>query len=211
MEATEIRERRGLEIAALSNLIRKGAVWLVPSQSGHGRYTVSPDPAEPFCNCPDFEERQQPCKHVFAARYVLRRENADGSVSQTETVVMTKTTKIPRPTYRQDWLNYNLAQTREKHEFQELLFDLCQNHLLEVKRGRGRPSLLPADIVFACVSKIYSTISARRFMCDLDDAHEKGYLTRLPHYNSIQNYLESEELTPILHELITVSARPLAA
>jgi transposase len=92
-----------------------------------------------------------------------------------------------------------------------LLFDLCQNHLPPIKRGRGRPSLTPADIVFACVSKVYSTISARRFMCDLDDANEKGYLTRLPHYNSIQNYLESEELTPILHELVRVSARPLAA
>jgi hypothetical protein len=65
--------------------------------------------------------------------------------------------------------------------------------------------------VFACASKVYSTISARRFISDLSDAHEKGYLTRLPHYNSIQNYMESEELTPILHELIAIAAKPLAA
>jgi hypothetical protein len=120
------RKRLGLEFAALNKLDHKGAVWLVPSQSGKGKYTVSPDTVEPFCNCPDFEEHQQPCKHVFAAQFVMRREHPDGSVSLTEAIVMSKTTKIPRPTYRQDWPNYNLAQTREKHEFQELLFDLCQ-------------------------------------------------------------------------------------
>ncbi len=61
---------------------------------------------------------------------------------------MTKITETsrsaPRPTYRQDWPNYNLAQTREKREFQELLFDLCQNHLPPVKRGRAaRRCFLP--------------------------------------------------------------------
>jgi transposase len=217
MGMIEVREQRGLAIAALSRLTHKGAIWLVPSQSGRCKcYTVSPDAAEPFCNCPDFEERQEPCKHVFAARFVMRRENADGSVSHGQAVLMTEITETPprpspRPTYRQDWPNYNLAQTREKHEFQELLFDLCQNHLPAVKRGRGRPTLLPADIVFACVSKVYETISARRFISDLSDAHEKGYVTHLPSHNSIQKYLESEELTPILHELIRISARPLAA
>src|SRR5258708_5550337 len=120
---------------------------------------------------------------------------------------MRNATKIPRrPTYRQD-----LAQTREKHEVQELLFDLCQNHLPPVKRGRGRPALPPEDIMFSVVSKVYSTISTRRFMCDLDDAHEKGYLTRLPHYNSICKYMEDEALTPVLHDLIGVTARALAS
>ena len=37
----------------------------------------------------------------------------------------------------------------------------------------------------------------------------RGYLSRLPHYNSVFRYLESEALTPYLKELITVSARPL--
>jgi SWIM zinc finger len=67
MDATGIREQRGLATAALRKLTRKDAIWLVPSQQSgqHRCYTASPDPAEPFCNCPDFGERQQPCKHVF--------------------------------------------------------------------------------------------------------------------------------------------------
>jgi hypothetical protein len=37
------REQRGLVIAATAKIARKGAVWLCPSQSGKGKYTVSRD------------------------------------------------------------------------------------------------------------------------------------------------------------------------
>jgi len=39
----------------------------------------------------------------------------------------------------------------------------------------------------------------------------KGYLSRLPHYNSIFNYLEKRELTPVLRDLIGESSLPLKA
>ena len=65
------REQRGLEIAATKKLKRKGDLWLVPSQGGHGTYVV--DPATPECSCPDFEDRRERCKHVFAASKFLHR------------------------------------------------------------------------------------------------------------------------------------------
>jgi len=40
-------------------------------------------------------------------------------------------------------------------------------------------------------------------------AKEKGYITKVPHYNSIFNYLQKEELTQILKRLIEISALPL--
>jgi transposase len=43
----------------------------------------------------------------------------------------------------------------------------------------------------------------------LREAMSKGYLSRLPHYNSVFRYLESEALTPYLYELIGASAQPL--
>jgi len=49
----------------------------------------------------------------------------------------------------------------------------------------------------------------RRFATDLREAKQRGHLSRLPHYNSVFNYLESEALTPYLNELITLSAVPL--
>jgi hypothetical protein len=68
------RQQLGLQIAALSKIARKGAIWLVPSQSGRCRhYTVSPDPVEPFCNCPDHEETGERCKHLYAVEFVMRR------------------------------------------------------------------------------------------------------------------------------------------
>jgi len=66
-----------------------------------------------------------------------------------------------------------------------------------------------ADISSPARFKIYSTVSGRRFMCDLKDAHCKGYLTRAPHYNSISRYLENPTLTPFLKQLIEISSLPL--
>jgi hypothetical protein len=157
----QTRQRLGLEIAAMSKIDRRGAVLLVPSQSGRGRYTVSLDQHEPFCSCPDHEETRGRCKHMFAVEFVMRREqDGDGNETITQTMMVTET--IKRPTYPQNWPAYNAAQVNEKREFQALLYDLLQHNLPEIKRGRGRPSFLPADIMFACVDKVYSTLSARR-------------------------------------------------
>src|SRR5436305_325708 len=100
------REQRGLVIAATCKLEQKGRVWLVPSQSGNGRYGVVLSP-EPKCTCPDHLEGGFKCKHIFAAEYVVRREhNADGSTTVTETLTVTETVQTERKTYKQDWPNY---------------------------------------------------------------------------------------------------------
>jgi len=201
------RQIKALQIAATSKLTRKGNTWIVPSQAGHGEYKVNPDPQAPRCTCPDFEFRQAPCKHVIAVEYVLMREQKpDGSTVVTETVTVT------RKTYKQNWPAYNAAQTQEKSELQALLYELCRNVPEPQKRkGRGRPSLELADIIFSSTYKIYSTVSGRRFSTDLREAKARGYLSRLPHYNSVFRYLESEALTPYLYELIALSAAPLRA
>jgi hypothetical protein len=46
------REERGLVIAATQKLTQKGKVWVVPSQSGRGKYTVCPDPKAPSALAP---------------------------------------------------------------------------------------------------------------------------------------------------------------
>src|SRR5205823_9200744 len=64
---------------------------------------------------------------------------------------------------------------------------------------------------FAACFKVYSTVSGRRFMTDLRDAQAKGYISKVPHFNSIFNYLENPALTPILRALITETSLPLKA
>jgi transposase len=203
------RQQRGLEIAATANILRKGGAWMVPSQSGKGRYTVCPDHDEPHCTCPDHETRGVKCKHIFAVEFAISREqNQDGSTTITETVTVQKTVQR---TYPQNWSAYNAAQTHEKEQFLDLLRDLCGG-VTELERPKtGRPRLPIQDAIFAACFKVYSTFSGRRFMSDLRDATAKGYLSRLPHFNSIFNYLENPDLTPILRAMITETSLPLSA
>ena len=67
------RQQRGMAIAAQVRIEKNRLGYKVPSQSGNGSYVVSVDD-EPFCSCPDFEKRQQPCKHVYAVEFIIQRE-----------------------------------------------------------------------------------------------------------------------------------------
>ena len=204
----DAREQRGLMIAATSRIQRNGDNWLVPSQSDGGiRYRVHPHAENPTCTCPDHEETGKPCKHIFAVRFVMQRELfPDGTEVVTKQVTITE--EIHRPTYRQNWPAYNAAQTNEKQKFQELLADLCSG-IAEPEQRMGRPRLSLRDSIFSAVFKVYSTVSGRRFTCDLNEAKAKGFIDDAPHYNSIFRCLESASLTPILRQLITQTSLPL--
>jgi transposase len=206
------RQQRGLALAALYRIEQQDGKWLVPSQTGDGtKYTVDPDPEHPHCTCPDHVDRGVKCKHMFAVEFVQTRErvvSADGS----ETVTVTNTFKVTeRVTYKQNWPAYNAAQTTEKRRFLAILGDLCAGVPEPPRSKMGRPPVPLADLVFSIVFKVYSTVSVRRFTCDLQDAAEKGYIRKAPHYNKVCDALEDAALTPILKRLIVESSKPLAA
>lgn len=195
------REIRGLAIAAVSKITRKGEWWSVPSQTGDGtRYRVNP--SEQRCTCPDHEVRQVKCKHQWAVEFVIKREfSSNGKVTETKTM---------RLTYSQDWHAYNAAQTEEKSRFVGLLADLCHS-IPEPEQHMGRPRLLLGDMVFASAYKVYSRFSSRRFISDLNEACGLGLISKTPHFNSVSNYLSNPDLTPLLRDLITASSLPLKA
>ena len=184
----DLREQRGIVLAATKQIHQHGDCWLVPSQSGKGVYAVRHlAETNPECSCPDYEARRQNSKHIYAAIYVMRREqNADGNTTVTETATFTATKQV---TYPQAWSAYNAAQTNEKDKFQALLFDLCRGVAEPQAQRLGRPRLPLADAIFSATFKVYSTVSARRFMSDLRDAQARGYVSATPHFNSISNYL----------------------
>jgi transposase len=194
-----------MELAATRVIRKKKGVWLVPSQSGNDRYEVKILSQSATCTCLDHEMRGVKCKHIYAATFVMMREqNSDGSVTVTESLTVSET----RKTYPQNWSAYNAAQTTEQDRFQVLLADLC-SPLVAAPPKTGRPPLPLSDAVFSIVFKVYSTVSQRRFVSDLREAHRRGHIAKVPHFNSISNYLENPELTPILHSLITESSLPL--
>ena len=115
-----------------------------------------------------------------------------------------------RPTYSQDWPAYNEAQMQEKLMFLDILGELCSYVPMENgKRGAGHPSGDLSGMVFSCVSKVYEQLSSRRVNSDLEIAKKMGYLDYVPHFNTILKYFNDPKLTPILTNLIQLSALPL--
>src|SRR5712691_4802456 len=140
------RKERGQAIAAQNRIRHTPKGYLVPSQSGQGKYAVVVDGDKATCTCPDYELRAEACKHVYAVRIVIQREFDFANGTVTETVSVTKTVKR---TYTQDWPAYNAAQTSEKDRFQVLLRDLCRGITEPEPARTGRPRLSVTDMVFA--------------------------------------------------------------
>jgi transposase len=193
----QTREGRGLAIAAASRITYSDKSWAVPSQTSSKTYTVTIDP--PGCTCPDFKTTALKCKHIFAVEY---------HVSQASGATLPEVPAQKRKTYKQDWPAYNQAQTNEKSKFLELLYGLC-TMIDEPPQTMGRPRIPLADRIFDSAFKVYSTLSGRRFMSDLREARQRGYVSAVPNFCSVSRFLESAELTPYLKELIVESSLPL--
>src|SRR5579862_1136800 len=204
----DARELKALQIAATTPIKRTQHAWVVPSQTGHGSYKVAHPTLGHLdgalhgltCTCPDFEERQMPCKHIIAVEYTVKRETPEGDV-------VTETVKV---TYSQTWAAYNAAQCEEKERFMPMLADLC-GALSRPYSGKGRPPLPLSDMAFACVSRVYAGLSARRFDTDVRQSKEQGLTDSDPHFNSVLRYLRDPAMTPVLQRLVTLSAMPLKA
>ncbi len=48
-------------------------------------------------------------------------------------------------------------------------------------------------------------------MTDLSESHNKGYISKVPNYNSLFNYFANEAFTPYLQMMIEETALPLKA
>src|SRR5260370_28396467 len=92
------REERGQVIAGAFKLAcDEDGWWEVPSQSGKGKYLVCLTRKKPFCSCPDHEETERDCKHIYACRYIMERvQDEHGNVTVTETLTVTKRKVCPR-------------------------------------------------------------------------------------------------------------------
>jgi transposase len=218
----DTRLAKAREIARAAKLREKNGAWLVPSQTRAGTgYVVKFRNDRWECDCPDFATRHLDCKHILAVCIVVTERETrterteetalDGSKKVTTVTTTTERRTEKRVTYAQDWPAYNKAQTEEKATFLRLLADLCATIEEPPPSGKGRPRLPLRDMLFCAAYKVYSTVSGRRFMSDLADAHARGYVSRVPHFNSIFNTFENEDVTEVLERLITASSLPLAA
>jgi len=117
--------------------------------------------------------------------------------------------KKPRITYSQDWPTYNKGQTNEEPLFFQILNDAIEFLQIEEKwGGRGRPFSLMSDMIKCCIIKVYYCRSSRRIIGRLKLLKKTGYVTKIPHYNTIINYMGNPETTLYLNELVKITSRP---
>ena len=197
------RQQRGLAIAVLEQNVRPDKFgYKVPSQSGNGVYLVNLEHGA-YCTCPDFEKRDLPCKHVFAVEALLQRgeqlDTPDAPEPEAEAVGLWTA---------QPWQAYNAAQVHEGDLFATLLHDLCDT-VPQPPQANGRPRLPLSDMLYGMGLKVYSTLSTRRAMSELRGAVATGRMCREPSFSTPIRYFERPEVTPVLRELIQMSALPL--
>ena len=199
---TTTREERGKAIVEKAGQIKKinDHAFTVKSQTGHGVYEVKTTDKGMTCTCPDFIKRGQPCKHVLATRFYLeiQKDTPKGTVSE----------KV-HLTYAQAWSAYNQAQSEEIKMFDALLKDLVQS-IPEPEQKMGRPRLSIHESLFCTIQKVYSQLSSRRAHSLFKNALEKNQIDHAPHFNAPSKFLNDESITPILQELVTLSALPVA-
>lgn len=192
----QIRKQRGLEIASTSRIVETKKGWKVPSQNGSGSYLVQSNGFEATCTCPDFKREKEKCKHIWAVELLMTDKVKP----------MPKTCKKEK--YAQDWSSYDKATTNQKLILMKMLSNLT-SFVSQPDYSMGRPSLPISDMVYASVMKVYSTFSFRRFMGDIEIAQSNDYLSTTPCYSSIGHFMQREDITPILENLVTVTSLPL--
>lgn len=122
---------------------------------------------------------------------------------------MTKIDRTPPGGGGRDWSAYNAAQVNEKGYFLRILHELCKD-VEEPKRVPGRKPLRLRDVIFCLVFKVYSMLSARRFVDDMRDAQAKGFVAAALSTTSLSAYMRSDALRVTLQQLLLKSSLPLS-
>ncbi len=109
-----------------------------------------------------------------------------------------------------NWKAYNKSQTHEKHLFIKLLHELSR--MVEMKHSYvNKGGMMPTPHIIFCIGmKVYLRMSGRRLISDLEMLRDRGYISSVPHFNTILNYFHAPSITKHLHYLISLSALPVA-
>jgi len=108
------------------------------------------------------------------------------------------------------WTKYNKSQTKEKVLFVRLLRELCEILPRKYKTTGNKPLEL-SHVIFCLCMKSYCLKSGRRIIGELELCKEAKLIEKVPHFNSLFNYLKNPEITSILQDLIKLTSLPLKA
>ena len=185
-----------LEIVNANRMIKKinTQTFTVKSQSGYGVYVVNKNGNTFTCNCPDHLLNHTDCKHILAVKQLLAEQDTSAD----------KTKKTNR-----NWGLYTLGQVNEEELVKIYLRQLVDT-VTTPRKSTGRPSTPLSDLLFCSVMKVYGGKSSRRAHTHAREMTDAHLLEYTPNFNAVNKCLAREDITPILHHLIRVSALPLA-
>ena len=228
------RLQRGLAIAATTPYFKVPGGWITPSQANPGvTYHLARDGDGTFCSCPDYTQTARACKHSYGLEYWLKRqqraETFNGNLNGNHVVAnaqafavldrpapeklairrMPETNPTRPPVTVPRSTLHNQAQEHESQHFIRLLWDLV-NTIPEGPHVRGRK---PADLqkaLYGLIHRVHATKSGRRSYSDLLIAASVMGMDELPSRPTLTRYMQDPALTPILTDLVEVSAVPLS-
>ena len=109
-----------------------------------------------------------------------------------------------------NWHKYNESQTKEKILFIKLLKELCDSLPKKYDSG-GQTPLQLSHVIFCLGMKTYCLKSGRRIIGELELCRRAKLIDKVPHFNSLFNYLKNPAITFVLEELIKLTSLPLKA
>lgn len=118
---------------------------------------------------------------------------------------------LPKPTYSQNWPAYDAAKTNENIFFKKLLQELLILAVEEKPPVVGRKPFDTKDKIFAMCMKSYYKADLRKCQSILKELKTLHYIEKVPCFKSIDNFFNEKELSPLLDDLILITALPLAS
>ena len=192
------REERALHILKNPKSIKeiKSNVYVVKSQTGIGQYRVDfiTESSEWKCNCPDYIQKKLKCKHIISVELDLESKGIEINNVQ-----------LPS-----EWTLYNKAQMNEIELFDLFLHELV-NTVENEKNGAGRPKTPIQDLLYCSIQKAYTQLSLRRGHALLKREAETNKISHTLGVNAVSTFLNREDVTPLLRELLNLSASPMAS
>lgn len=119
-------------------------------------------------------------------------------------------TPIKKPTYPQDWPNYDKAKTNEDRLFNIILFELLALEIDEDRKNKlGRKGYSNREKISFMATKVFYKNDLRKTTSMLKEYKNNYFIEKVPCFKSIDNFFNEKKLSPILDKLILLSALPL--
>lgn len=173
------------------------------------------------CSCPDFlKYGRQDCVHIFAER--LRREEVIvcGAISRAASLKVVAERRPPRKRKSHDGKSYRTTQRRARVSMPERVpelirmlrqeYDFGEDGKSRTTRRRGGQKRYASTRAAALLAKVAEGESADTMVSKYKTYIENGtlLLKKPPHQNTLTEWIDDRELTPVLEHFLETTAKP---